>query len=240
MKISEIYQYIDSFCPFSLQESWDNSGLLVGNFDNLVEKIYLSLDVDKNMLEKIDKNSLLITHHPLIFKGLKNFDTKTYPANLISIMINKNISLISIHTNFDKTHLNEFVTTEILNFKISKQENFICYVDYNDSFDNLISHVKQKFNLQNLRATKTKNFIKTLAITTGSGGDFIPYIKADCYLTGDLKYHQAICANENNLSLIDINHYESERYFPQALKLNLKNLPIRAIIINSTNPFVNF
>ncbi len=82
-----------------------------------------------------------------------------------------------------------------------------------------------------------KKHIKRCAITTGSGGDLIGGVDADCYLSGDFKYHQALEAKENSLSLIDIGHYESERYFAAALEPHLKNLPLKVIMSNSKNPF---
>jgi len=74
MKIEDIYNYLDSLSPFSLQEKWDNSGLLVGNMQDKFENIYISLDLDLKMLKKVQKKSLVITHHPLIFSPLKSIN----------------------------------------------------------------------------------------------------------------------------------------------------------------------
>ena len=71
MKISEIYAILDEIAPFCDQESWDNSGLILGDFKSECERIYLSLDLDSALVENAKPNSLFITHHPLIFKGLK-------------------------------------------------------------------------------------------------------------------------------------------------------------------------
>ena len=71
MKIIDILEILNNISPFDLQENWDNSGLLLGEINDEVANIVLSLDVDFEMLEKVKNNSLIITHHPLIFKGLK-------------------------------------------------------------------------------------------------------------------------------------------------------------------------
>ena len=102
MKIQKIYNYLDTLSPFELQENWDNSGSLVGDMNGSVKKIYISLDLDLDLVEKIEKNSLIITHHPLIFKPLKNLIPISYSQKIVIKLIQKNISLISIHTNFDK------------------------------------------------------------------------------------------------------------------------------------------
>ena len=67
MKIRDIYEFLNTISPFELQEKWDNSGLLVGNFEDEFENLYLSMDLDLDLVENLKPNSLVITHHPLIF-----------------------------------------------------------------------------------------------------------------------------------------------------------------------------
>jgi dinuclear metal center YbgI/SA1388 family protein len=237
MQLKQIYKILDELSPFELQASWDNSGLLVGEMDDEVEKIYLSLDVDNSLLEKIEEKSLIITHHPLIFAGLKKLDSSLYPSSLIKKMIKKDISLIAMHTNFDVTHLNRYVASEILGYKNIECEGYICYFDVDCSFDELSLHVKNSLGLEILKVVESKQDIKRCAITTGSGGDLIREVKADCFLSGDFKYHQALEAKENKLNLIDIEHFASESHFPACLAKNLENSPLKAIMTNSKNPF---
>ena len=236
MKLGAIYDLLDALSPFSTQASWDNSGLLIGSKSDEVEQIYLSLDVDSALLEEVSEHSLIVTHHPLIFSGLKQLNFEKYPSNLIQKMVQKNISLIAMHTNFDLSHLNAYVALK-LGFEIIEHKDFVAYCEVNQSFNDLALHVKQTLGIEHLRIVRTREWIGRCAITTGSGGDLISKIDADCFLSGDLKYHQSMEAKENNLSLIDIGHFESERYFPECLSNYLKNLPLKAIISNSKNPF---
>lgn len=236
MKISEIYEKLDEFSPFILQEEWDNSGLIVGSFADEFEIINISLDLDENIIKNAKKNTLFITHHPLIFKGLKKIDN-FYPSNLLKEIIKKDCYLISMHTNIDKTHLNRYVTEKILGQKIEKCEDFICYFDINMSFDDFVLHVKKKLNINTLKVVHANKKIKKIALVTGSGGNFIEKINADCFLTGDIKYHQAFTAMSNNLALIDIGHFESETFFSEILHEYLKNFPIQAIMSDCKNPF---
>jgi dinuclear metal center YbgI/SA1388 family protein len=239
MKIAKIYNILNEISPFKLQENWDNSGLNVGSFNKKIKKIYISLDIDKKLLETIEKNSLLITHHPLIFSPLKSINIDDYPSNLIQIAIKKNISIISMHTNFDKTHLNQYVFENILNFKITSKDEFVIYGEFNGkSFNKIYTHICKILGLINPNFVKCKTDIKSIALTTGSGASMIKYMKnVDCFLTGDIKYHDAMYAKSIGLSMIDISHFESEKYFAQLLKKNLKNISIPAIILNSENPF---
>jgi dinuclear metal center YbgI/SA1388 family protein len=237
MTIEDIYKFLDSLSPFEIQEKWDNSGLIVGSFSQEISKIVLSIDVDEKLIDSIDENTLLITHHPLIFSGLKQLDFEKYPSNLLHKMIRKNISNIAMHTNFDITHLNDYVATQILGYEIVKKDGFIAYLDVNEDFDDFATKVSSAFKLPKIKSVKCAQRVKRVAFTTGSGCSLIPQIEADCFLTGDIKYHDAMQAKSINLSLIDIGHYESEHFFAQILAKHLKFLGLEVIIASSENPF---
>jgi GTP cyclohydrolase I len=237
MTIKEIYDFLNELSPFELQESWDNSGLLLGDFSQEISKIALSIDVDEEQIDALEDNTLLITHHPIIFGGLKQLEFSKYPANLIQKMIRKNISNIAMHTNFDQTHLNEFVATNILGYEIVQKDGFVAYFDIDEEFDSFAKRVSSAFGLKNARCVKCKEHVKRVALTTGSGCSLMRSLDADCFLTGDVKYHDAMEAKSINLSLIDIGHYESERFFAQILEKHLKNLGLEVIIASSENPF---
>lgn len=237
MKIAEIYKQLDALSPFALQESWDNSGLLLGDFSQEVKRIVLSLDVDEALIEATPNDTLFITHHPLIFGGLKQLEFNKYPANLLQKMILKNISNIAMHTNFDQTHLNEYVAQEVLGYEIIKKEGFVIYLKVDEDFDTFAKKVSMAFGLAHTKTVKCSEYIKVAALTTGSGCSLMRTIQVDCFLTGDVKYHDAMEAKSINLSLIDIGHYESERFFSEILAKHLKNLGLEVIISSSENPF---
>ena len=237
MKIKEIYKFLDELSPFEIQESWDNSGLLIGDFNQEIKRVALSIDVDEDLIDSLEEDTLLITHHPIIFGGLKQLEFNQYPANLIQKMIRKNISNIAMHTNFDLTHLNEFVATEVLGYKIISRDGFIIYLDVNEEFDTFAKKISTTFKLPHAKCVKSTDFVKTVALTTGSGCSLLKSVNADCFLTGDVKYHDAMEAKSLKMSLIDIGHFESEHFFAQILLKYLKNLGLEAIISSSKNPF---
>jgi len=237
MKILDIYNFLNGLSPFELQESWDNSGLLIGDFSHDVERIVLSIDVDEALIDSLEENTLLITHHPIIFGGLKQLEFSKYPANLIQTMIQKNISNIAMHTNFDQTHLNEFVAREVLGYEIARKDGFVAYMDIDEEFDIFAKRVAHAFNLPHAKCVKSSERVKRVALTTGSGCSLMKSITADCFLTGDIKYHDAMEAKSIKMSLIDIGHFESEHFFAQILQKHLKNLGLEVIISSSKNPF---
>jgi len=244
VKIRDIYEFLDSLSPFELQEKWDNSGLIVGNFEDSFENLYISMDLDLNLVQTLKPNSLIITHHPLIFSGLKKVNYDTYSTKILKELIKKDIFLISMHTNIDKTHLNRFVVEDILGFKIVNQNEFIVNCEVNMSFEELLKYVSKKLKLKNFKFVKTKDFIENIAICTGSAMSLIDLVQADCFITGDIKYHDAMEAKARGLSLIDIRHYESENSFNlllnQLLDEYLKKNKLKAIITASKNPFEFF
>ncbi|CAA6817924.1 MAG: FIG137478: Hypothetical protein [uncultured Sulfurovum sp.] len=238
MRIKEIYEKLDELSPFNLQERWDNSGLLVGDMEREIEHIALGLDLDKETLESAKENTLFLVHHPLIFSGLKELDFSVYPTNLLEIMVKKNLSLIAMHTNFDKTHLNAYVFEKVLGFTKEFQNDFICKVTGDWSKNELLSLLKNKLGVEVLKVVSPKNRITSIALTTGAGASLMDEVDADCFLTGDIKYHDAMKAMSQNLMMVDIGHYESEQFFVDVLKSELENLGILGIISQSQNPFV--
>jgi dinuclear metal center YbgI/SA1388 family protein len=237
VKLKEIYNHLDKVSPFELQEKWDNSGLIVGDMTREVSQIVVSLDLDSQMIENTKEGSLFIVHHPLIFGKLTQLDFAKYPSNLIEKMILKKHSLIALHTNFDQTHLNRYVFEKVLGFTLEAQDTFVCTANGKWKYKELLSLLKEKLNLPTLKVVGKKETITSIALTTGAGASLMDEVEADCFLTGDIKYHDAMKAMSENLMMVDIGHYESEKFFAEILLEELKVLPILAIIANSKNPF---
>ncbi|MCF6244757.1 MAG: Nif3-like dinuclear metal center hexameric protein [Sulfurovum sp.] len=237
MKLQEIYNHLDKISPFELQEKWDNSGLIVGDMMREVSQIVVSLDIDFTMIEEAKEGTLFVVHHPLIFDKLSQLDFAKYPSNLLEKMIQKNHSCIALHTNFDQTHLNKYVFEKILGFKMQSQSSFLCVNTEKWNYKALLQHIKEKLDLPTLRVVGKKENISSIALCTGAGASLMDNVEVDCFLTGDIKYHDAMKAMSEDLMMIDIGHYESEKFFAEILFEELKVLPILAIISNSKNPF---
>ncbi|KQB99145.1 Nif3-like dinuclear metal center hexameric protein [Pedobacter sp. Hv1] len=113
MKLSEITNYLESIAPLNYQEDYDNAGLLVGHGNDEIHAALVALDCTEQIVdEAIAKNcNLIITHHPIVFKGLKKLNGKTYVERVILKAIKNNIALYAIHTNLD--HVANGVSAEI-------------------------------------------------------------------------------------------------------------------------------
>ncbi len=237
MRLGDVYDRLDRISPFELQESWDNSGLLVGDRAMAVERVVLSVDIDASMIESQPEGTLFVLHHPLIFGSLKRLDFSEYPANLLKKLVGKNQSLIAMHTNFDQTHLNRYVFEEVLGFEAHTCEGFVCRAEGSWESDALLRTIKERLGLERMRIVGYKERIESLALTTGAGASLMDTLNVDLFLTGDIKFHDGMKAISKGLMLADIGHFESEKFFADALAPHLKNLPIPVIIAQSVNPF---
>ena len=103
MKIKEIVQALEVFAPLSLQESYDNSGLLIGNLDDEVRAALLCVDVTEEILAEatVLGCNLIIAHHPIIFSGVKKLNGNNYVERIIIKAIQHNIAIYACHTNAD-------------------------------------------------------------------------------------------------------------------------------------------
>ncbi len=106
-RVKDVINMIESFFPLHLAESWDNPGLQIGSHNNPVERVLISLDLDAEILKQAlhEKAEMIITHHPLFFKPIKNIDFDLSEGALIKSLIKSDISVYSAHTNLDAGEL---------------------------------------------------------------------------------------------------------------------------------------
>jgi dinuclear metal center YbgI/SA1388 family protein len=103
MQLKEITQFIESIAPLSFQESYDNSGLIIGHHEAEISGILIALDITEEILdEAIDKKlDLVITHHPIVFSGIKKLNGKNYIERCVAKAIKNDIAIYAAHTNLD-------------------------------------------------------------------------------------------------------------------------------------------
>ena len=268
-KVSEILSYITEVAPIHWQESYDNSGLLVGDANALVDKVLLTLDLTEKVIDEAIENSfhLVISHHPLIFKGLKNILVDDTTGRIITKAIKHDISIAAMHTNIDNSFygvnrvLAEQLGLKDLQILRSSQQSAISdqqleiqvgsgmlgTLENEISENDFLKFVKEKLNVGAIRHSEFLNKpIRKVAICGGSGAFLINDAKrcgADVYVTADLKYHDFFDA-DNEILIVDAGHFETEQFTKQLfadiiLKKNPKfAVQISRVNTNSVNYFV--
>ena len=106
MILSEITSYLNSHIPLSLQENYDNCGLLIGNPNDEIAGVLICLDITEEVMDEALTKScnLIISHHPLIFSGIKSLTGRTDTERLVIRAIRQNIAVFALHTNLDNHH----------------------------------------------------------------------------------------------------------------------------------------
>ncbi len=117
MILSEITSYLNSQFPLALQESYDNCGLLIGDTDTEISGALICLDITEEVLEEAIKKkcNLVVSHHPLIFSGIKSLTGRTDTERLVIKAIRQNIAIYALHTNLDNHHngVNHFLCSKL-------------------------------------------------------------------------------------------------------------------------------
>ncbi|TKC00359.1 Nif3-like dinuclear metal center hexameric protein [Pedobacter cryophilus] len=103
MRLKELIDCLEEFAPLNYQESYDNSGLIIGNQENEIHKALISLDCTEEIVDEAIANQcdIIISHHPIVFKGLKKFNGNNYVERVIIKAIENRIAIYAIHTNLD-------------------------------------------------------------------------------------------------------------------------------------------
>ena len=227
MLISEIIKPIEEFAPLSLQESYDNSGLVVGRLsDELRGGVLLAVDVTEAVIdEAIEKGcGLIITHHPIIFHPLKRLNSASVVERCVERAIRHNIALYACHTNLDATkngmswRVGEMLglqDMEVLSPATDGVTGFgvVGELPTAISEQNFLAEVCKRFGVQALRhSALLGREVKRVAICTGSGASLMSEArrtKCDVYLTADLKYNDFYLP-DGEFVVADMGHFESE------------------------------
>jgi dinuclear metal center YbgI/SA1388 family protein len=263
MKIKTITSYLESIAPLSLQEEYDNSGLIIGNEEAEVTNALLTLDCTEAVVDEAiqKKCNLIIAHHPIVFRGLKKITGKNYVERVVLKAIQNNISVYAIHTNLDNVSngVNKRICEKLglsnpkfllpssggEGLGVRSGSGMIGTLSKPMTEIAFLNKVKKVMKAASVRyTTLTGKKVSTVAVCGGSGSFLLDHAiaaKADVFVTADFKYHQFFDA-DNKLVIADIGHYESEQYTKELLRDLLKEkFPIFAPHLSkvNTNP-VNY
>ena len=258
MKVREIIRVIEDFAPLSIQEGWDNSGLCVGSPDDEVSSILMGLDCTEKLVDEAIGcgADMIITHHPLIFSGLKKISPEDATGAAVIKAVRAGISIYAAHTNADKVIAG---VSGAMAARLGLEDVTILDEDGEGtglgvvgnlptpvSSEEAIALVKEKFSLKTVRTSAPSDKpISRIAMCGGSGGSLIANARksgAQLYISGDISYHNFF--TPEGFMIMDIGHYESEIEIVDILfSLIKKNFPTFAVRITqniNSNPIYYF
>ena len=258
MRVRDIINVIEEFAPSSIQEGWDNSGLCIGSPDDEVTSILLALDCTPELIDEAVEcgADMIVTHHPLIFSGLKKISSDDLVGRAVIKAIKNGISIYAAHTNADK------VLSGVSGAMARRLglENVSILADEGDGTGlgvvgtlphpltsrQALELVKERFGLKVVKSSKpVEGPVTKVAMCGGSGASLIKAAQkagAQLYISGDISYHNFF--TQNDFMIMDIGHYESEIDIVEILfSLIKKNFPTFAVRITqniNSNPIYYF
>ena len=259
VKVKEVLSALEQFAPLPLQESWDNAGLQVGLTEAEVSGALLCLDVTETIVDEAVRKdcNLIVSHHPLLFRGLKTVSDLTDVQRTVRKAIREDVCVVSMHTNMDNA-LNgvNFKMAEKLGladvaFMSPKQvggidcgSGIVGTLAESMAADDFVKLVKSTFDVECAMTNQLlRRPIRRVALC-GGAGDFLldeaVSVGADAFITGEMHYHQYF-GFEQTIQICVIGHYQSEQYtteiFQDILAKQCPGLPT-VIAETCTNPIL--
>ena len=228
MSAEEVIALIESVAPLSQQESWDNSGLQIGQRNTEVSSALLCTDVNDAVVdEAIEKGcQMIVSHHPLLFHGLKHICGDSLSERCAVKAIKNGIVIYSAHTSMDKY---QFGVSGKMAEKLGIAEFSILSPAEGEVGLGVIGNLPEPLSLQQFLALLKKQFrsqairyvpsvserkISRVALCGGAGSEFLEDAVsqgADAFVSADFKYHEFLAA-DGRINVFDIGHFESEQF----------------------------
>lgn len=222
MTVKDVLEYLNELAPLDTAESYDNVGLLVGGENEEVTGVCCCVDITHEIIKEASEKgaNLIVSHHPVIFEGLKNIPMWSPVVELIQ----KNIAAIAMHTNFDiaKNGVNETLV-ELLEFEsagfLDSSYGAVCEMPLFFTPRALAEHCRAKLDLACVKFSQKdadKKSLSRVAVCCGGGVDRDIMRKArensvDAIISGDIKHNFWIEAENCGITLIDAGHFGTEK-----------------------------
>ena len=224
MRVKEITDVLEAFAPLSIQESWDNSGLCIGSPEDPVSGVLIGFDCTPALIDEAIAAgcNMVVTHHPLIFKGLKQISADDPVGEAVMKAIRGGVAVYAAHTTADKVIAGvsgamarrlglqdvEILTPEEGGTGLGVVGNFPEPL----TAEEFIVLVKERFGLQVVRSSRLIDMpVSRVAMCGGAGASEIGAARrsgAQAYLSGDISYHCFFTPKD--FMVLDIGHFESE------------------------------
>ena len=225
MKVGDITAALEVFAPLRIQESWDNSGLIIGSPEDEVHGVMVGFDCTPELIrEAVEKGcDMVVTHHPLIFKGIKRIDGKDPVGAAIMQAVRSGVAVYAAHSTADKViagvsgAMARRLGLKNISIMVPEEDGTVglgCVGEFEKPMDGneALAYVKERFNLGVIRSSRPlETPITKVAVLGGSGGGGIQLAMSkgvQLYITADITYHNFF--TPAGFMVMDIGHFESE------------------------------
>ena len=238
MTMKQIEALLDEIAPLDVQEAWDNSGVQIDVGRPHIQKVLVCLEITRDVVSEAIENDvdLIVTHHPLLFHGVKKIDRSNPVGEYLLELIFTGISVYSSHTSFD---IAQSGNNDDLAERLGLREIEALTGDSGDALGRtgyLIRPMALKelvFLLDEALdhpggikvAGDPQTMIEKVGLCTGAAGEFYQAaMEQGCqaYISGDVKHHEAQLARESGLCLIDAGHFGTEQIFMENMANQLR------------------
>ena len=227
MKLREIIAALERLAPLRLQDEWDNSGLQVGFPEAEVSKALVCLDVTEEIVKEAVDNgcNLIVSHHPLIFKALRQVSDATYQQRCVVQALAAGVSIYSAHTSLDNAPggVNHRIAEKLgltgLRWLCPKEgeeagSGLVGELPVPERDTDFLTRVKATFGVQCLQhSAPDGRLIRRVALCGGAGAFLMRdavRAGADCFLSGEFHYHDYF--ENQGVLLVELGHYQSEQF----------------------------
>lgn len=242
--ISDIAGFLEQWAPPSSAQSYDNVGLQVGDPSSTVQRAVIALDMTPAVLREVISvgATLIVTHHPLIFRPLRSLTPQSLPSSLALQLAESRVALYSIHTNLDAASggvsfaLGETLGLHDLEFLERNEDGdqrtglgALGALDEAMTLEAFLHRISDRLGSASIRYAGIPDaVVKRVAVCGGAGAEFVRQALAagaDAYVTSDVKYHQYFDVLNNDghprMAFIDAGHYETEAMSVDLLRKEL-------------------
>lgn len=227
----QLLNVLNVIAPPELSESYDNVGLLAGHPEQCVERVLVALDLTQDVVREAGHQGaqMIVTHHPIFFRGRKNIREDDAEGAAVCALIRAHLALAAAHTNFDNASpgvndaLAEVLSLE--NVRVAEHGMRVGVLAAPMTVRELTACVEDRLQTRARVYTAQDKDIKTVAVLGGAGGDFFTEaieLGADAYITGEVRHHDALAACAQGLCLIEAGHCETERVCVKLLANHLQ------------------
>ena len=220
MLLQDILHFFEQKAPLSTAEEWDSVGLLVDCGHTDIDAVTLALDATPAAIRFAASQGaqLLITHHPIIFAPLRVLSAN-HPA---AVALSCGVSVLCLHTNLDKAAggVNDTLAALLGLQDVTVTPDGLCRVGTIDSTSTEQFAALCAEKLNTTVAVCGDNTISRVAVCGGSGGDYIPDLVgvADAFVTGEVKHHEFLAAQDSDMTVIAGGHFCTEYPVVNTLK----------------------